>query len=280
MKDYNEYCRYKAVKSGSSFYYSFIFLSPIARQAITALYAFCREVDDIVDECSDKTIALEKINWWQNELENIYLGHPEHPIGFAIKEALAHYSLSKKLFQEILQGMIMDLEYQGYETFEDLKSYCYYVASTVGLLACEIFGYKNNSALEYARILGTAFQLVNIIRDVGEDASRGRIYIPSQELAKFYLKQDDILDRKMSDNFKALMAFQAKRAHEHFKEAFAKLSAEDRYSQGTGLMMANIYQALLQEIEKSDFKVLDQRIQLTPIRKLWIAWRTNLKIKK
>jgi phytoene synthase len=274
------YCKQKAAASGSSFYYSFLFLPPKKRQAIQALYAFCREVDDIVDGCADKVVAKTKLAWWYKEIERVFQGNPLHPIGRALAETLKEYKLKEHLFQEILQGVEMDLKYQGYQTFDDLKVYCHCVASCVGLLAAEIFGYQDQRTLEYARNLGIAMQLVNIIRDVGEDASLGRVYIPEDELRQFHLSADDILKKRESENFRALMQFQAERAKQYYQKALQVLPDCDRSTQISGLIMAEIYFALLKEIENTKFKVLHQRISLTPIRKFWIAWRSHRKNKK
>lgn len=276
----DDYCRQKSAQSGSSFYYSFLFLSPQQRQAIQAVYAFCREVDDIVDECHDITIAGTKLAWWQTEIERVYTGQPQHPVGLALVKACSHYSLNKTLFQEILQGMEMDLSYQGYETFEDLQVYCERVASSVGLLAAEIFGVSDQKTLEYARLLGISFQLVNIIRDVGEDAGRKRIYIPEQELEQFSVLPQTLLNKEYSENFIPLMHYQTTRARDFYQEAKACLPAVDRLKQKSGLIMADIYFSLLDEIEKTRFQILHQRIALTPLIKLWIAWKSHRKIGK
>ncbi len=274
------YCEQKAVKSGSSFYYSFLFLPTEQRKAITALYAFCREVDDIVDECSEKEVAQQKITWWHHEIERVYSGAPQHPIGQALKKAQQDFQLPQLLFHEILQGMLMDLDYQGYATFDDLSVYCHCVASAPGLLAARIFGYTDPSTLEYAKNLGVAFQLVNIIRDVGEDLQRNRIYLPEEELKKFSLDNTDILEKNYSQNFVKLMQFQTQRARDYYQKSLNALPNTDRQSQKAGLIMAEIYFTLLSEIEKSNFKVFDQKIRLTPLRKFWIAWKTARRVKK
>lgn len=275
----DQYCQEKAAKSGSSFYYSFLFLPPEQRKAIMALYAFCREVDDIVDECTDKEIAQKKLAWWQAEIDRVFINKPQHPVGKVLANIKDRFSLKKHLFEEILQGMTMDLSYQGYQSFEDLRLYCHCVASAPGLLAAEIFGYQNPSTREYAKNLGIAFQLVNIIRDVGEDASRGRIYLPEDELAQFSLTSQDILEKKYTQNFQDLMAHQTKRARSYYEKALRVLPESDKHNQRSGLIMAEIYFALLREIEKLNFKVLHQRVSLTPLRKLWIAWKTSRRIK-
>lgn len=270
----NEYCTQKAANSGSSFYYSFRFLPPQQRQAIIAVYAFCREVDDVVDDYSDLDVAQKKLAWWYEELQRLYQGKPQHPVTQALAEALTHYNLEKTHFEQLLQGMQMDLTFQGYETFEDLKVYCHCAASTVGLLAAEIFGYTDPKTLEYARKLGIAFQLVNIIRDVGEDTLRNRLYLPENELERFNVKTRDIFEKKQSEAFNELMAFQVSRAKQYYQEALDILPASDRFYQRSGLIMAKIYFTLLDEIIHSNYAVLKQRISLTPIRKLWIAWKT------
>lgn len=276
----DKYCREKAAQSGSSFYYSFLFLPPEQCQAIMAVYAFCREVDDIVDECTEKEVAAKKLAWWKEELERIFTGTPTHPVGIALKSAKQRFLLQQHLFEEMLQGMHMDLTYQGYQTFDDLKVYCHSVASTAGLLAAEIFGYQDKNTLEYARNLGIAFQLVNIIRDVGEDASRDRIYIPETELAQFSVKTQDIFEKNYTENFQQLMQFQAERARNYHQKALAMLPQKDQHAQRSGIIMAEIYFTLLDEIEAMNYKVLHQRISLTPLRKLWIAWKTARKLRK
>jgi phytoene synthase len=262
--------------TGSNFYYSFLFLPPEQKDAITSIYAFCREVDDIVDECSDPSIAEQKLIWWGTEIDRVFNGTPQHPIGIALAKAVGNFNLQRVWFDEILQGMAMDLRYHGYETFADLKMYCHCVASTVGMLAATVFGYTNANTLEYAKQLGIAFQLVNIIRDIGEDARRGRIYIPEEYLAEFDIRPNDILSLKVPDNvkFHALMSKMANLARKHYNDAMQTLAPEDRATQLSGLIMANIYFGILKEIENSNFAVLNQKITITPLRKLWIAWRS------
>ena len=180
-----EYCQEKTARSGSSFYYSFLFLEPQQRKAITALYAFCREVDDVVDECSDPNLARIKLQWWRDDLDKVFNGTPQHPVNQALISPIQQFNLPKEHFLEIIDGMEMDLELHRYESFRDLALYCHRVAGVVGLMSAEIFGYKDRKTLKYANELGIAFQLTNILRDVKEDASRGRIYIPLDELERF-----------------------------------------------------------------------------------------------
>ena len=277
MTDPHAYCQEKASSSGSSFYYSFMFLPPERRQAITALYAFCREVDDVVDECHDLQVAQTKLDWWRNEVRQVFGGQPQHPVGQALKDVVQRFPLPMEQLLEIIDGMQMDLSQTRYLDWKALNLYCYRVASVVGLLSAEIFGYTNRQTLKYAHDLGLAFQLTNIIRDVGEDARRGRIYLPVDELQRFNVPARQILDAKHSDNFRELMAFQAARARQLYDQAFAQLPAEDRKAQRPGLIMAAIYRTLLDEIEADGFLVLDRRTSLTPLRKIWIAGRTWFK---
>lgn len=270
----DEYCRQKAAASGSSFYYSFRFLDPLRRRAITALYAFCREVDDTVDECSEPAVARAKLGWWRNEIAALYRGRPSHPVSLALARVLPHFRLDEAHLQEIIDGMEMDLERNRYPDFQTLHLYCYRVASVVGLLAAEIFGYRNPRTLEYAHDLGLAFQLVNIIRDVGEDARRGRIYLPQDELAQFGVSEAQILAGRYSDQFTELLRAQTNRAREYFSLALARLPDEDRRQQRPGLVMAAIYRTVLEEIARDGFRTLDRRIGLPPWRKLWLAGRT------
>jgi len=270
----DEYCQRKAAQSGSSFYYSFLFLPPERRRAITALYAFCREVDDVVDECADAQLARVKLAWWRAELAGTYEGKPSHLVTQSLAEAARAFNLPQELLAEIIDGMEMDLLHNRYADFKALHLYCYRVASVVGLLAAEIFGYEDRHTLKYAHDLGLAFQLTNIIRDVGEDARRGRIYLPADELDRFGVSAEDILHARTSDAFHRLMEFQIERAEAYYEQAFAQLPAQDRRAQRPGLVMAAIYRTLLREIRRDGCRVLDRHMALTPIRKLWIAWRT------
>jgi phytoene synthase len=270
----DEYCQQKAVQSGSSFYYSFLFLPPQRRRAITALYAFCREVDDIVDECTDTGVAHTKLAWWRQELARLYAGQPQHPVARALQPALQPFGIKQEHLAEIIAGMEMDLSQNRYLDFAGLEQYCHRVAGVVGLLAASIFGYRDEQTLAYAHTLGLAFQLTNIIRDVGEDSRKGRIYLPMNELQQFKVTAADILQARHSEDFARLMAFQIERAEGYYAAAFAQLPEVDRKAQRPGLIMAAIYRTLLREIEADGCQVLTQRTALTPVRKLWIAWKT------
>ena len=270
----DQYCQQKAAASGSSFYYSFLFLPPERRRAITALYAFCREVDDVVDEAADENVARIKLAWWRTEIGQLFKGNPQHPVTKALAPNITPFSLTEDRLNEILDGMEMDLMQSRYLDFHSLERYCYLVASVVGLCAADIFGRTRDETLTYARNLGMAFQLTNIIRDVGEDARRGRVYLPINELQRFSVPVADILNARYGENFGHLMQFQYERAEAFYEAAFAALPVSDRRTQRPGLIMAAIYRALLAEIRRDGFQVLHQRVSLTPIRKFWLAWKT------
>ena len=270
----DEYCQQKAAQSGSSFYYSFLFLPPERRRAITALYAFCREVDDVVDESVEPAVARAKLAWWRGEVDAMIAGAPTHPVTRALQPFLSLHGLTREHLQDVIDGMAMDLDRNRYLDFAELERYCHLAAGVVGIMSARIFGYREESTLGYARDLGIAFQLTNIIRDVGEDARRGRIYVPQEDLAKFGVTAAQILRGEGGASFEALMAFEAARAREWYERAFAQLAPADRQAQRPGLIMAAIYRTLLDEIEHDRYAVLNQRIALTPLRKLWIAWKT------
>ena len=270
----DQYCESRAARSGSSFYYSFRLLPPERRRAITALYAFCREVDDVVDEVHDPAVARAKLAWWRAEVGATYEGVPQHPVAKALVPVVRSFRLPREHFDAVIDGMAMDLAQQRYADFADLERYCHRVAGVVGLMSAEIFGYEEASTAGFARDLGIAFQLTNIVRDVGEDARRGRIYLPQEDLARFGVSASAVLRAREEPGFSALMAFEVDRARAWYDRAMGQLAPRDRKAQRASLAMAAIYRALLDEIARDGYHVLDRRIALTPLRKLWIAWRT------
>jgi phytoene synthase len=271
-----DYCEERAAASGSSFYQSFRLLPRTKRQAITAFYAFCREVDDIVDDCREPQVARAKLGWWRDEVVRLYSGSPSHPVSRALALHVGPFGIDQEQLEEILDGMEMDLTHTRYPDFKTLRLYCHRVAGVVGEVAAGIFGYQDRATLKYAAQLGLAFQLTNIIRDVGEDARRSRIYLPQDELARFRVTESDILGRRTTPAFRELMEFQYQRAQETYDQALALLPPGDRKAQRPGLAMAAIYRTLLEEIRRDGYPVLDARIALPPLRKLWLAWRAWL----
>ena len=270
-----QYVQQKAAASGSSFYYAFLFLPKERRAAITAFYAFCREIDDVVDEVADPGVARTKLAWWQSEVTKTFAGQPSHPVTKALMPLTATYKIESRHLQAVIEGCQMDLEQNRYLDFAGLQRYCHLVAGIVGEVAARIFGQTDEATTAYAHKLGLAFQLTNIIRDVGEDALRGRIYLPVNELQQFDVKAHEILKRQYSDRFSALMQFQTQRALALYDEALCLLPAADRRAQKPGLMMASIYRTLLREIALDNYQVLHQRVSLTPLRKFWLAWKTQ-----
>ncbi len=274
----DQYCQEKAAKSGSSFYYAFRFLPVDRRRAITAFYAFCREVDDVVDSATDLDVARTKLAYWRRETEAMYVGAAQHPVTQALLPHIAAMNLPLAAFHTVIDGMQQDLEKNRYLNFDELGRYCYQAAGVVGEVSARIFGMKaqnNVATLTYARSLGEALQLTNIIRDVGEDARRGRIYLPQIELAQFGVPVSALLQGRAEGDFAGLMRFQYDRAIASYERASAALPREDRSAQRPGLAMGAIYRALLEEIKRDGFRVLEHRVALTPIRKLWLAWKTS-----
>jgi 15-cis-phytoene synthase len=274
-----QYVTERAAKSGSSFYTAFRFLPAARRDALTAFYAFCREVDDVVDEVAEPAVAAAKLNWWRAEVVKAFQGTPSHPAMKALLPHVVPFEIRQEHLHAVIEGCEMDLQQNRFLEFKALERYCHLVAGVVGEVASNIFGRTQTQTTAFAHRLGLAMQLTNIIRDVGEDARRGRIYLPISELQQFDVKAHELLQRKApwgySDRFTALMHFQAQRAHRLYEEAFALLPQEDRKAQIPGLMMANIYRTLLREIEADEFQVLHQRTSLGQLRKIIIALRTR-----
>lgn len=273
----DEYCQNKAAKSGSSFYYAFRFLPDARRRAIIAFYAFCREVDNVVDEVTDPVVARTKLMFWRREVDALYAGSAQHPVARALAPHIGPMHLPQEAFHTVIDGMQQDLEKTRYLNFAELESYCYKAAGVVGEVSARIFGMttpNNPGTLAYARALGEALQLTNIIRDVGEDARRGRIYLPQDDLSRFGVSSAALLQGRAEGNFTGMMQFQYERASSTYARAYGELPREDRRAQRPGLAMAAIYHALLEEIRRENFRVLEHRVALTPIRKLWLAWKT------
>ncbi|MBX3610560.1 MAG: presqualene diphosphate synthase HpnD [Hydrogenophaga sp.] len=279
-----DYVQQKAAASGSSFYYAFLFLPAERRAAITAFYAFCREVDDVVDEVSDPGVAQTKLAWWRTEVAQAFGGQPAHPVTQALMPLAGNFGIEARHLLAVIDGCQMDLDQSRYLDYANLQRYCHLVAGIVGEVAARIFGQSQAQTTDYAHRLGLALQLTNIVRDVGEDATRGRIYLPIDELQRFDVKAHELIKRGAAPGadaadferrFRALMAFQCERALRTYDEAIALLPAVDRRTQKPGLMMASIYRTLLQEIAADPMAVLTQRVSLTPLRKFWLAWKVQ-----
>ncbi len=276
-----EYAQQKAAASGSSFYYAFMFLPPERRAAITAFYAFCREIDDVVDEVSDPGVAQSKLDWWRGEVRNAFNGQASHPALQALLPHAPTFGIEARQLLQVIEGCEMDLTQTRYLDFANLQRYCHLVAGVVGEVAAGIFGQSDPRTTDYAHQLGLALQLTNIIRDVGEDAVRGRVYLPIEDLQRFDVKAHELIkrgttsDASFPQRFEALMKFQIARAQATYDAALALLPAADRQAQKPGLMMASIYRTLLQEIAREPQLVLTRRVSLTPLRKLWLAWKVQ-----
>jgi phytoene synthase len=264
-------------KSGTSFYYSFLFLPRAKRQGIFAVYAFCRAVDDAVDESPDPGEAARKLEQWEKEIGNAYRGEPETAVGRAVAETVQRFDIPRRHFQEVIAGVRMDLERNRYQTFEDLRPYCDRVAGAVGLICVRIFGVTGERADEYARNLGTGLQLINIMRDVGGDAARGRIYLPKAELERFGVTEDEILENRYTPRFAALMSHQAERARSFLTRADASAFGRKRALLFPAEAMGAIYAALLRNIEKADYNVFDQRIRVGRMKKIAIVLSLRLR---
>ncbi len=267
-----ERCAEITRRSRSSFYYAFILLTPERRRALNAVYAFCRFIDDIVDDESIREPAM-LLARWREELDHVYAGVPTRALSRALADSARRFAIPRVHFEEIIAGVEMDLSRTRYQTFGELRPYCYRVASALGLICIEIFGYRNPSAKIYAENLGLALQLTNILRDVREDAARGRIYLPLEDLARFNVTEDEILGGVYSSNFVSLMDFEARRAQELYAAAQIALAAEDRSTLLTAEAMRLIYGALLERIIKSNYRVLDRRHRLSAPHKLYLVGR-------
>lgn len=275
-----QYCHKKAIKTGSNLYYSLLYLPEKQRNAATAIHAFCCEARDIVTHCTEPAIAYSKLDWWRNEIDRCFKGRAQHPVSKALHTPLQVWNLPQEYFFEILDAVEMDLQQHHYETFSELALYCYRVSGVASLLATEVYGYDNRSTHKYAQTLGTAFQLTRILINIHDDTRQGRLYIPLETLHQFDTAPDDLLQQPEPRKLRPLFAHLGRQANDYFEQALAQLPDEDRYKQRQGLILAAIYQALLTEIEADDYRILEQRVSLTPLRKFWVAWKTNRREKR
>ena len=259
-------------KSKSSFYYAFNMLPSAKRDAMNTVYAFCRQTDDIVDEGNDPaSLKYEKLRKWRIELEKSFSGHSDYLILNKLSSTIQKFNIPLEPFFELLKGMEMDLQKNRYLTFDDLQLYCYRVASTVGLMCVEIFGYKHASTRDFAVNLGIALQLTNILRDIKKDSENGRIYLPQEDLKKFNYNENDILNQTYNSNFKEMMKYESDRAKEYFDKATASLNIEDKASMFAARAMQHIYYKMLGKIVDVDYDVYNNNIQVSTFQKVGIS---------
>jgi len=265
-----QYCQEKAIRSGSSFYYSFLLLPSETRRDIIAYYAFCREVDDVVDECNDVAVARTKLAWWRNEIAATFAGRPSHPVGLALAHAIARCSLAEEPFQELISGMEMDLMPQRFDDYDALALYCHRAAGVVGQVSATIFGYSDARTLDYAHELGIAFQLTNIIRDVKEDSELGRVYLPHEDLKRFGVDAAALANGNAAAVFRPVLEFEAQRARELYRSAEDLMPLIDEDSQPALWALVEIYRRLLDRIAARGYDVFTERVKLSTAEKLGI----------
>lgn len=277
-----ESCRRITKRSKSNFYYSFLFLPRSQREAIYAVYAFCRCIDDVVDHSPSAVQAAEDLKQWRDLVRKCRDAPLDHPVLTPLGNAIREFNIPIGYFEELINGVEMDLYKPRYETFETLRPYCYRVASIVGLICIEIFGHREPATREHAVHQGIAFQLTNIIRDVKTDAQRDRIYIPLEDLNRFGYSEHDLLSRVYNPAFVELMRFQCERAKAYYRAARSFLTPRDRPNLVASEIMGRIYFRILEEIERSNYNVFNGKISLSSGSKLalalrgWLANRFNL----
>jgi phytoene synthase len=268
-------------RASSNFYYAFMLLPAERRRALYSVYAFCRFVDDIADDESVREPA-QMLARWREELGEVFGGKPARPISRALADNVGRFHIPRRHFEEVIDGVEMDLTRRRYQSFDELRLYCRRVASAVGLICIEIFGYRNPATRIYAENLGVALQLTNILRDVSEDAARGRIYVPLEDLVRFGVAEQEILESTYSPRFRSLMEFEAIRTRAFYREAERALPTEDRRTMLAAEGMRLIYAALLERIVRSDYRVFDRRLSLSATRKLYLVGRAwaNARIRR
>ena len=272
--DAQAYCTTLTKKSGSNFYYSFLFLPKSRREAMYTVYAFCKEVDNAVDEPPPGSRPQEELARWRRELAAAYEGTPTLPVTISLARHVRTLSIPQAYFEELIKGVEMDLTSKRYATFGELSSYCYRVASVVGLICLHVFGTTSPRAQDYAVNLGMAFQLTNILRDLGNDAECGRVYLPQEDLERFMYREDDLMRRKYSPEFTALMRFEVGRAREFYdkaRRALESLPRAERRALTVAEIMRGVYSRILHRIEESGYRVLGERVTLSPRHRLAVA---------
>ncbi len=275
-----DYCRRKVALPGSSFYYSTLFLPANKRESIMALEACFREIADVIDECQEAAVARIKLAWWREELERAFSGTPRHPVSKALHPVIATHRLDCETFNAFIDGITMQLECGPYQTFDELHLHCQRLGSPAALLSARIFGYEEAATADYARELGVAHELTRIVRDIGRDARRNRLYLPIEDLQRFDVPVSMLLNAGEAAGFQPLIMHQIERVEGQYRNAVAHLPESDRAQQLPGLIMAALNSALLQELRAEGAHILRQRTTLPPLRMLWIAWRTRAKEKQ
>jgi phytoene synthase len=271
------YCKDKAARRGSAAHYALLFVDPGQRRALQALLAFRREMTDVAVECSDAKVAGIKLSWWREELAKTFQGNPDHPVARELSWVIRRTPLPRAEFGGVIDAVHADLEQPGYPSFEDLARYCHQVSGVVCQLAARVLGYEDGSTLEYAGELGMALQLTEFLRGVGPAGARGRVYLPAVELVRFGITPQMLGRPADGRDLRRLFASQATRVREHFHSALARLPEVDRFRQRSGLAMAAMALATLDEMEADDYRVLQHRVALSPLRKLWLAWTTAIR---
>jgi phytoene synthase len=270
-----DYCREKVAQPGSSLYYSTLFLPASKRESIIAVEACFREIADVIDECQEAAVARIKLAWWREELERAFSGVPRHPVSQALQPAIAAEPLDFETFGAFIEGVDMQLEYERYQTFDDLRRHCQRVGSPAGLLSARIFGYQDSATVDCARELSAAHELTRIVRDVGRDARRNRIYLPMEDLQRFDIPVSVLLNAGEAAGFQSLMIHQIERVEGLYRDAIARLPEGDRVQQLPVLIMAALNCTLLRELRAEGAHILRQRTTLPPLRMLWVAWGTR-----
>jgi 15-cis-phytoene synthase len=270
-----EYCQNKAARQGTSLYYSLLFLPEKQQQATTALYAYQKEIGDIVAECTEISVAQTKLQWWHEEIGRLFAGRPRHPVTQALAAPIKTYNLPPESFLRVINGVDRDLGQFTYPSFPALRSYCAQVGGSISLLATEAYGYQDQTTRKYAENLGIASQLIRTLRNMRQDADRGRIYLPQDEMAHFRITPQDILiGNGRIEGMGSLLAQQVSRIRHYLHQALAALNTPDRYPQRAGLIQIAIQLKTLAAMEEDGCQVFQRQISLTPLHKLWIAWRT------
>lgn len=279
------HCRAITHKHGANFSVGFRFLPRVKRRAVYAAYAYCRIADDIADEAvgswqlavgrseteptiDNRQLALDS---WQRELDACYDGHPTHPVTIALADALTHFTIPKSAFIALIDGCRQDMVKTRYETFEELLRYCELVASSISDISLAIFGYRSEKAIEYGRSLATALQLTNVTRDIGDDVTRDRVYVPAEDLRRFGVQEREIVERAENDRVRELVEFQIARAEGYFRDAEPLLRELDFDARFPTLLMGGVYATVLAKLRQDPLRAIRERIRLSTLQKMLVV---------